>query len=343
MESFSILLSSSPPIQNHPRTLKSNTCKPNSHQTSFPFSKKSSLQNPLSLLKNPLSNKTTLSFTTIQLYTSLPSLASETLTSQTEQVSDKINLESILVSIDDFLNRNPFFVAGCTFIWLIVIPLTEEYLRKYKFISAIDAFRKLRDNPDAQLLDIRDRRSVVALRSPSLKMFNKSVVQVEFSEGDEDGFLKNVLENFQDPANTTLCILDNFDGDSVRVAELLFKNGFKEAYAIRGGVRGKKGWLDIQETLLPPPVHMKPKKKKKKKKKAKTSQLGVNGGVAQQNDGEDGIPSSTNLPLEESQSVDNGHVNKPMKSIPHLEIDFRSPYPNYPDLKPPSSPTPSKP
>jgi hypothetical protein len=29
----------------------------------------------------------------------------------------------------------------------------------------------------------------------------------------------------------------------MRVAELLFKNGFKEAYAIRGGVRGKKGWL----------------------------------------------------------------------------------------------------
>jgi hypothetical protein len=28
----------------------------------------------------------------------------------------------------------------------------------------------------------------------------------------------------------------------MKVAELLFKNGFKEAYAIRGGVRGEKGW-----------------------------------------------------------------------------------------------------
>jgi hypothetical protein len=100
--------------------------------------------------------------------------------------------------MDGFLNRNPFFVAGCTFIWLVVIPLTEEYLRKYKFISAIDA----------QLLDIRDRRNVFALGSPNLKMFNKSVDQIEFSEGDEDGFFKNVLEIFQDPANTILCILD---------------------------------------------------------------------------------------------------------------------------------------
>lgn len=86
---------------------------------------------------------------------------------------------------------------------------------------------------------------------------------------------------------------------------------------------------------MPPSVHMKPKKKKKK---AKVSQLGVNGGVAQQNDGEDGIPSSTSFPLEGSQSVDNGHINKPMTSTPHVEIDFRSPYPKvrHPPSLPPS-------
>lgn len=35
----------------------------------------------------------------------------------------------------------------------------------------------------------------------------------------------------------------SFDGDSLKVAELLYKSGFKEAYAIKDGVRGKKGWL----------------------------------------------------------------------------------------------------
>lgn len=34
----------------------------------------------------------------------------------------------------------------------------------------------------------------------------------------------------------------SFDGNSIKVAELLVKNGLKEAYAIRGGIRGKKGW-----------------------------------------------------------------------------------------------------
>ncbi|XP_048233275.1 rhodanese-like domain-containing protein 4A, chloroplastic [Ricinus communis] len=338
MESLSIIFSSSPPIQNHPKTFEFPTYKLNSHQNNLPLPKTLSLQNHLSQLKNSLLTKTSVSFTTIQLLTSLPSLASETLTSQAEQVSDKISLESILVSIDDFNNRNPFFVAGCTFIWLVVIPLTQRYLRKYKFISAINAFRKLKEDKDAQLLDIRDKKSVKALGSPNLKILDKSVVQVMFSEEDEDGFVKNVLEKFPDPANTTMCILDNFDGNSIRVAELLVKNGFKEAYAIKGGVRGKKGWLEIQETLLPPSVHMYPKKKK-----AKILQLGINGGVSRQMEEKNGTPSSATLSTAESQRVDNGHVNKLVKSTAHMKIDCRSPYPNYPDLKPPSSPTPSKP
>ena len=98
-----------------------------------------------------------------------------------------------MVSIDDFFNRNPFFVAGVTFIWLVVIPLTQEFLQKYKFVSAIDAFRKLRDDPNSQMLDIRDKRSLQYLGSPNLKIVNKGVVQVEFSGGDEEGFVRKVL------------------------------------------------------------------------------------------------------------------------------------------------------
>lgn len=183
-----------------------------------------------------------------------------------------------MIAIDDFNNRNPFFVAGVTFIWLVVIPLTEEYLQKYKFTSAIDAFRKLRDDPNAQLLDIRDSKTLRYLGSPNLKILNKGVVQVEFREGDEEGFVKMVLEKFAEPANTVVCVMDNFDGNSMKVAELLFKNGFKEAYAIRGGVRGKKGWQEIQESLLPPSVHIYPRKKVKKM----SEQLEMNGGVNQQ-------------------------------------------------------------
>ncbi|KAJ7950591.1 Rhodanese-like domain-containing protein chloroplastic-like [Quillaja saponaria] len=311
MDSLPTVISSYPPPLNHLKTQKlaatkslcllSNpkpfsiaTCQSSScsHQAQFPSTPKiplplqihssNSLQNNLSLLRNiPLFQslaKLHLSFAIVELSTSLPCFASEAVVSSNQQISDKINLESFLVSIDEFFNRYPFFVAGCTFIWLVVIPLTEEYFRKYKFISAIDAFRKLRDDPDAQLLDIRDRRNLNYLKSPNLKILNKGVVQVDFSEEDQDGFLKKVLRSFGDAENTVVCILDNFDGNSMKVAELLFKNGFKEAYAVKGGVRGQKGWLAVQETLLPPSVHIYPKKKHKA-----SQQPGMNGEIIKQN------------------------------------------------------------
>ncbi|RLN04588.1 hypothetical protein C2845_PM13G15810 [Panicum miliaceum] len=187
----------------------------------------------------------------------LPSLAAEG--------DGKVSLESIVVAIDDFNNRNPFFVAGVVFVWLVVIPLVEEYVfKKYKPVSAIDAFRKLRDAPEAQLLDIRRGKSVRFMPPPNLKLVDKSAVQVEFDEEDEKGFVKEVLTRFSDPANTVVCVLDNFDGNSLKVAELLIENGFKEAYAIKGGLRGPEGWQAVQENYLPPSVHVFPRRKKGK-------------------------------------------------------------------------------
>ncbi|KAH9794036.1 Rhodanese domain-containing protein [Citrus sinensis] len=295
-----MVLSSSPPLQNHSKTLKFSCSKPTHIASDSIFIP--TLTNSASTKLNHLQTltKTQLSFTVIDLFTSLPSLASETAVSSTETASGKIDLESILLAIDDFFNRYPFFVATCTFIWLVVIPLTQEYLSKCKFISAIDAFQKLRNDPNAQLLDIRNKKTMVSLGSPNLKSLKKSVVEVEFVEGDENGFLNNVLSNFADPINTVVCILDNFDGNSLKAAELLYKNGFKEAYAISGGVRGKKGWLAIQETLLPPAVHILPKKKKKKTKTSQ--QVGINGIDQQAGDSE--ASSSGNVPIANSPVAD---------------------------------------
>ncbi|XP_010095587.2 rhodanese-like domain-containing protein 4A, chloroplastic [Morus notabilis] len=366
MESLATLFFRSPPIKNHLKTQKPLTSKPfsllhkplstsqtsNSRETHFPSSENTHilLRNPTSdplqrhqiLLKSssffqPLS-ETHLSFVLSGLITatttlySLPCSASESVVSSTEQVSDKINLESILVSIDGFFNRYPFFVAGCTFIWLFVIPVTQGYFRKYKFIYAIDAFRKLRDDPNVQLLDIREEKILRSLKSPNLKILNKSAVQVPFSEDDEDGFVKKVLGNFKEPEYTVVCILDNLDGNSMKVAELLFKNGFKAAYAIKGGVAGKKGWLEIQETLLPPSLHIYPQKKRKA-----SQELGENGRVIRSNE--------DNGAIGESQGSDHAQVANSTMSTLDKKNGARSssPYPNYPDLKPPSSPTPSKP
>ncbi|XP_060203268.1 rhodanese-like domain-containing protein 4A, chloroplastic [Lycium barbarum] len=278
-----------------------------------------------------------LSFLWMSLSFPLTSLASET-TIPTEEIPTKINIEAILVSIDEFFNKYPFFVAGVTFIWLVVIPLAEEYLQKYKFISAVDAFGKLRDDPNSQLLDVRDKKSLEYLPSPNLRMLNKSVMQVEFREGDDDAFVKKVFENLKERENTTLCVIDNFDGNSIKVAELLVKNGLKEAYAIRGGIRGKKGWQEIQETLLPPSVHIYPKKKVKG-----LQQQDSNNGVIQANEINSQSPSA--IGVTQVEQISNGSVKKSADSTSVTKCGPRSssPYPNYPDLKPPSSPTPSKP
>lgn len=231
---------------------------------------------------------------------------------------------------------------GCVFTWLVVIPITQDYLSKCKFISAIEAFRKLSEDPDAQLLDIRDASSLRSLPSPNLGEFNKGVVQVEYKEEDEDGFAKKVLQSFPDPANTVLCVLDYSDDDSLKAAELLFKNGFKAAYGIKGGVRSKKGWLAIQGTSMPSSAQIKPRKKKKKKVDA-LHKMVVNGGL---NQGTANVEdtSSTVIPTVDSLKTSIKH-EETSKSRPDMKIDSRSssPYPNYPDLKPPSSPTPSKP
>lgn len=343
MESLSIILSSSSslPFLNHPKALKPTS---SSRPISLPMPSISTPENPHFLLLKGRSfplhfTRAPLCFPLFHLFNSLPCLASEGAVSPAAgQVSDRINLESVLVSIDDFFNRNPFFVAGCTFVWLVVVPVAEYYLRKYKYVSAIDAFRKLRDDPSAQLLDIRDRKSVAAMASPDLMYVSKAAVHVPFDEGREDEFAKAVLASFEDPADTVLCILDNFDGNSMKVAELLFKNGFKEAYAIKGGVRGEKGWLAIQESLLPPSVHMSPKKKSKR-------EFGMNGAVSQKNGNKAEGSSSPSVAEGENQVLDHGNQDAMAVPTPSERTVSRSssPYPNYPDMKPPASPTPSKP
>lgn len=313
MESLSMVVSSCPLKTQKPGSCKYkpiSTCNfLASNQPHFPTNK-TPLQTshpapapaPAPLFLKNLT-KTQLPFTLINLLTPLPCFASEA-------EADKINLESVLLAIDDFNNRNPFFVAGCTFIWLVVLPLTEEFfLRKYKYISAIDAFKKLRDDPNAQLLDIRDTKSLKYLKSPNLKILNKGVVQLQYSEGDEDGFVNKVLQSFENVSTTVVCVLDNFDGNSMKVAELLFKNGFKEAYAIRDGVRGDKGWLAIQDSLLPSSVHIFPKKKVKT-----PQQLRMNGGVIQQTEDENDPSSSANIPIEDKW-INDGHVNKSTETL----------------------------
>ena len=207
----------------------------------------------------------------------------------------------------------------------------------------------------------------------------------------------------------------------MKVAELLFKNGFKEAYAIKGGVRGQQGWMvwpfssllfscacclfsrkrwtsiyvlwffifsftledysslmpyileyierskygihkskfgnsiptlqldanwvlcvfgcgkssytwslwlqAIQDTLIPPSVHINRRKKGKASKKVSTN----GNGAIQQNDSyyESGL--SPDIPAVGNRKTDNGHVKRSEESVPEVKIRTvasSSPYPN---------------
>ncbi|KAL6614030.1 hypothetical protein ACP70R_036300 [Stipagrostis hirtigluma subsp. patula] len=268
----------------------------------------------------------------------LPSIAAEG--------DGKVSLESIVVAIDDFNNRNPFFVAGVVFVWLVVIPLVQEYFfKKYKPVSAIDAFRKLRDVPEAQLLDIRRGKSVRFMAPPNLRLVDKSTVHVEFDEQDEQGFVREVLARFPDPANTIVCVLDNssFDDNSLKVAELLIQNGFKEAYAIKGGLRGPEVWQAVQENYLPPSVHVSPRKKKSKK--LEHTDINMDGTDSQQEgNGQPLVSTNSSVASTGNGSGDGREKHNGSTSAVNSSTSRPlSPYSNYDDLKPPSSPTPSKP
>ncbi|KAK1319661.1 putative thiol methyltransferase 2 [Acorus calamus] len=236
------------------------------------------------------------------------------------------------VSLDTILKTNSCFgfkVTGHALDSTILPFNVRHYLVCSPCLfSAINAFRRLKDDPNAQLLDVRNKQSLSYMNSPNLRILNKTAVQVEFTEGDEENFVRKVLENFQDPEKTWCC--------AFLTTELLFKRGFKEAYAIKGGLRGKDGWQAIQETLLPPSMHVYPRKKNKGTTQIDGSRETPNEHVSFG----DGVSTTS---TEGNLKNENGSV-APNETSSSAKIERSlSPYPNYPDLKPPSSPTPSKP
>ena len=66
----------------------------------------------------------------------------------------------------------------------------------------------------------------------------------------DNNIYRVVLKHLTSICFTLFCVEGSFDGNSMKVAELLAKNGLKEAYAIRGGIRGNKGWQVLLSTYF---------------------------------------------------------------------------------------------
>lgn len=161
-----------------------------------------------------------------------------------QSVSSLPSSGSVDFDVVSFATDNPAVLIGG--VALLALPLVLSQLFKtskpWGVESAKMAYAKLREVPDAQLLDIRTLKDVKAAGSPDIRGLKKKVVSVVYNGEDKPGFLKKLSLKFKEPENTTLFILDKFDGSSALVAELVNANGFKAAYAIKDGAEGRRGW-----------------------------------------------------------------------------------------------------
>ncbi|XP_062091435.1 rhodanese-like domain-containing protein 4, chloroplastic [Humulus lupulus] len=151
----------------------------------------------------------------------------------------------VLDSAISFATENPAIIAGGVAILAVPLVLSQLFVKSkpWGVESARAAYAKLGEDPNAQLLDIRPPVEFKQVGSPDIRGLGKKSVSIVYKGEDKPGFLKKLSLKFKEPENTTLFILDKFDGNSELVAELVTVNGFKAAYAIKDGVEGSRGWV----------------------------------------------------------------------------------------------------
>ncbi|GLJ30714.1 hypothetical protein SUGI_0608760 [Cryptomeria japonica] len=288
----------------------------------------------------------------------------------------RFDAEGPVNDVAAFLDKYPFFAFGVSFVVFFVVPLLGDQVDKSnKWATAEEAYSKLRDEKESQLVDIRTVDEINDIGSPDVSSFNKEVVQVTY-DGDDIAFLGEMLNRFKEPDNATLYILDMYDGKSMQVAQMLTRNGFKTAYAIRDGFQGSNGWQAVEEKLFTNSTQVVARDgatvSPNPKINASASSTVKQESLQDKSTESRTMPSSmdpevrTNLvplgapvmpdkkvdvttPVPSSLDRDVG-VNSASQTAP-VEVSSQapslpralSPYPQYPDLKPPTSPTPSKP
>ncbi|XP_021760335.1 rhodanese-like domain-containing protein 4, chloroplastic [Chenopodium quinoa] len=158
-------------------------------------------------------------------------------------------------SVVETIVQNPLIIAGGVAVIAVPLVLSQVFGGKPKPFgvqSAKTAYAKLADEPNAQLLDIRSLKELREVGSPDIRGLKKKAVSIVYRGEDKPGFLQKLSLKFKDPENTTLYILDKFDGNSELVAELVTANGFKSAYAIKDGAEGPRGWMNSSLPWLVP-------------------------------------------------------------------------------------------
>ncbi|TKY64053.1 Rhodanese domain-containing protein 4 [Spatholobus suberectus] len=159
--------------------------------------------------------------------------------------SGDFDLNGFVESVTSIATENPAIVAGGVAILGVPLVLSQVFKKPkaWGVESAKNAYAKLGADGNAQLLDIRALVEIRQVGTPDVGGLRKKAVSIPYKGDDKPGFLKKLALKFKEPENTTLFILDKFDGNSELVAELVTINGFKAAYAIKDGAEGPRGWV----------------------------------------------------------------------------------------------------
>lgn len=161
----------------------------------------------------------------------------------------------------NFVFDNPVVLLGAVAavaVPLLVSRVFQSKRQPYGAVTAKEAYAKLSDATlpgQQQLVDIRLAEDVNAEGSPDLRSLKKRVYQVSYSVDQEDAaaaVVKKLKAKLKKPEETTLYILDRFEGSSLAVAKLATEEGFKAAYAVKGGAEGPNGWRSSELPWLEP-------------------------------------------------------------------------------------------
>ncbi|KAL7611025.1 hypothetical protein Lser_V15G14455 [Lactuca serriola] len=167
-------------------------------------------------------------------------------TSDSSFSAPDLDISGVFDGIINFATANPLVLASGAAALALPLILSQVFgkSKPWGVETARIAYGKLGDDENAQLLDIRTASDIRAAGSPDIKGLKKKPIRIAYNGDDKPGFLKKLSLKFKEPENTTLFILDKFDGSSELVAELVTVNGFKAAYAIKDGAEGPRGWAN---------------------------------------------------------------------------------------------------
>ncbi|XP_049386286.1 rhodanese-like domain-containing protein 4, chloroplastic [Solanum stenotomum] len=214
-----------------------------SHPISFPFKNLCSVEN----LSRNVQGGLVLVSSVLNTGLAKALTYEETLEQSATSPGAEFDATAVVETVTTFASENPIIIAGgfaALALPIVLFQVLGKPPKSWGVESAKTAYAKLADDAGAQLLDIRAPAELREVGSPDIRGLKKKPVTVVYKSEDKTGFLKKLSLKFKEPENTTLFILDKFDGNSELVAELVTENGFKAAYAIKDGAEGPRGWLN---------------------------------------------------------------------------------------------------